>query len=282
MEKIVMTVAVGWVRKCKEVEELLIASDSRLCGGYRWDSCPKIMCLPRNDSAIVFAGDTGYAYPLMMQTYFASGETYQAMDRAIDISKFNGFLLSQINALQKEVYSKVWKDDINENEFLFGGYSWKMQCFRLWRYQYNRKRKEFENQEFKLNFEDKFGKIAFAGDAKGKLQKELIHMLKERYGENYEKFDGDGFGMEPFEALVSLLRKTTPEDTIGGPPQLVKVYRHMNCKPIGVYWPKKELDISKNRTLLGRKLFDKESCDFSFIDPDTCCVKKYYLEGINR
>lgn len=81
--------------------------------------------------------------------------------------------------------------------------------------------------------------------------------------------------MEPFEALVSLLRRTTPDATIGGPPQVVKIYRHMNCKPLGVYWPVKVGgEPFKNRTLLGRKLFDTEQYDFSFIDPDTCFSQK--------
>lgn len=270
-----MTVAVGWIRKYKNIEELIFASDSRLCGGYRWDSCPKIMCLPRNDCAIAFAGDTGYAYPLMMQAYFASGETHQAMDRAIDVVKFNGFLLSQINAMQAEVFSKAWDDDINENEFLFGGYSWATQSFRLWRYRYNKYNKLFEKQEFDSIFQNRFGKIVFAGDAKDRLIKELVNVLKEKYGDDYSAFNGEGFDMEPFEALVSLLRKTNSEDTIGGPPQLVKIYRHMNCKPMGVYWPKKVDDL-KNRTLLGRKLFDNEQCDFSFIDPDSCYSHKVF------
>lgn len=85
--------------------------------------------------------------------------------------------------------------------------------------------------------------------------------------------------MEPFEALVSLLQNLDPTDTIGGPPQLVKIYRHMNCKPIGVYWPKKEANTSKNRTLLGRKLFDTEQCDFSFIDPDSCYIHKLFVNN---
>lgn len=270
-----MTVAVGWIRKMEKTEELIIAADSRLCGGYRWDSCPKILTLPRNDVAIAFAGETGYAYPLMMQAYFASKETHQAMDRAIDIVKFNGFLLSQINAMQAEVYSKADKDDINENEFIVGGYSWMEQEFRLWRYRYSNHLHKFEKQEFEYSFQNRFGKIIFAGDAKKLLEKELVGILHNKYGIDYSAYDGKGFDMEPFEALVSILRKTTPEATIGGPPQLVKIYRHMNCKPLGVYWPKKELEnILKNRTLLGRKLFDTEQCDFSFIDPDTCFSKK--------
>ncbi len=270
-----MTVAVGWIRKMEKTEELIIASDSRLCGGYRWDSCPKILTLPRNDVAIAFAGETGYAYPLMMQAYFASGETHQARDRAIDLVKFNGFLLSQINTMQSEVYSKADNDDINENEFIVGGYSWMGQEFRLWRYRYNSYQKKFEKQEFDYSFENRFGKIIFAGDAKKRLVKELICILHNKYGTDYSAYDGKGFDMEPFEALVKLLRNTKPEDTIGGPPQLVKIYRHMNCKPLGVYWPEKiSENLLKNRTLLGRKLFDTEQCDFSFIDPDTCFSKK--------
>lgn len=78
-----MTVVVGWIREINDAQELIIASDSRLCGGYRWDNCPKILTFPRNDCAIAFAGEVGYAYPLMMQAYFASGETYQALLKRI-------------------------------------------------------------------------------------------------------------------------------------------------------------------------------------------------------
>lgn len=273
-----MTVAVGWIRRYKDIDELIIASDSRLCGGYRWDRCPKILCLPRNDCAIAFAGDIGYAYPLMMQAYFASGETHQAMDRALDVVKFNGFLLSQINAMQSDVKFKASDEDIYENEFIVGGYSWTYQDFKLWRYRYNVHAKRFDKQEFNSIFKGRFGKIVFAGDAKERLVKELISILQKRYNSDYSLFDGVGFNMEPFEALVSLLRKTTPGDTIGGPPQLVKIYRHMNCKPIGVYWPEKVDDLFANRTLLGRQLFPNEKCDFSFIDPDSCSSYKTFMQ----
>jgi len=274
-----MTVVAGWVRKISNGHELVIASDSRLCGGYRWDNCPKILTLPRNDCAIAFAGETGYAYPLMMQAYFASSETHQAMDRAIDVRDFNGFLYSQINAMQASVYMKADKDDINENEFVVGGYSWKEKQFRLWRYRYSKFNGAFEKQEFDTVYENKFGKIVFAGDAKGELDKELRSLLRERYGDDYSAFKGEGFDMEPFEALVRLLKKSTPTDTIGGAPQMVKIYEHMNAKPIGVYWPEKDsTNLYKNRTLLGRRLFDNEKCDFSFIDPDTCISGKIFAQ----
>mgnify|MGYP000962023504 FL=1 len=66
-----MTISVAWVRSVGKSEELVFASDSRLAFGARWDCCPKILALPRNDSAISFAGDTHYAYPVMLQAIAA-------------------------------------------------------------------------------------------------------------------------------------------------------------------------------------------------------------------
>ena len=58
---------------------------------------------------------------------------------------------------------------------------------------------------------------------------------------------------------------------------MIKSYQYMKVRPVGVYWPEKEDDY-KNRTLLGRKLFDYEDTNYWFIDPDTLktnpCVKR--------
>ncbi len=62
-----MTIAAAWVRKIHNCEELIFISDSRLCGGHRWDECPKLTTLPGDNCVLAFAGDTGYAYPMMMQ-----------------------------------------------------------------------------------------------------------------------------------------------------------------------------------------------------------------------
>ena len=53
-----MTIAASWVRKIHNCEELIFISDSRLCGGHRWDECPKLTTLPGNTCALAFAGDT--------------------------------------------------------------------------------------------------------------------------------------------------------------------------------------------------------------------------------
>jgi len=71
--------------------------------------------------------------------------------------------------------------------------------------------------------------------------------------------------MEPFEVLVEMIRsKKYP--TIGGPPQIIKIYRHSNYRPYGVYWPSKS---SGAVTLYGRTLLDYERHRFLALDPDT-------------
>ncbi len=62
-----MTLSVAWIRKVKNTEELVIATDSRLRWGRAWDCCPKIIPLVRQDSVLCFAGNTQYAYPMMVQ-----------------------------------------------------------------------------------------------------------------------------------------------------------------------------------------------------------------------
>ena len=76
--------------------------------------------------------------------------------------------------------------------------------------------------------------------------------------------------MEPFEALSEMLLDPDHEITIGGAPQLIKLYQYQTSRILGVYWPFMDIDnIYKNRTLLGRKLFEFEEVDYWFLDPKT-------------
>ena len=272
-----MTVAIGWIRKVNNCEEMLFASDSRLCGGYRWDECPKILPLQRSDCAICFAGDTAYSYPIMMQIYFAVGEVMRIRTRAMDITELNGYVLKHANHLAKSIYDEADHTNIFENEFLFGGYSWVDKKFKMWRYIYNKTDDQFQKDGKERNFERRFGHIFVIGDQKNNYVLRLREYMKNKYGDNFENYHGEKFDMEPFEVLRDMLKESTPHDTIGGAPQLVKVYQHMNARAVGVYWPKKEDDSFKNRKLMGRSMFDFEDTDYWFIDPETLrtnpCVK---------
>ena len=88
-----VTLSTLWLRKQGDVEELVIATDSRLTGGRAWDCCPKILVLPRSDSAICFAGDTDNAYPLLIQAANTVHMHPPALDRSMDLHDLRGHLV---------------------------------------------------------------------------------------------------------------------------------------------------------------------------------------------
>lgn len=273
-----MTIAAAWVRKVHECEELIFISDSRLCGGHRWDECPKLTTLPGDSCVLAFAGDTVYAYPVMMQIRQAMSGYRRIETRAMDITDINGHVMKHANHLINSVYDLADPDYIPDNEFIFGGYSWVEKKFKLWRYYYkkNERRLVKDGKPHRI-LANVNGNLVVIGDQCEKFKKELRYLLHERYGDRLEQNENVTLDMEPFEALCRMLKKVTKADTIGGAPQMIKTYQYMNSCPVGVYWPEKK-DTFSNRTLLGRRLFDYEDTEYWFIDPDTlytnACVKQ--------
>lgn len=272
-----MTIAAAWVRKIHNCEELIFISDSRLCGGHRWDECPKLTTLPGNNCVLAFAGDTGYAYPMMMQIKQAMSGYRRIETRAMDITDINGHVMNHANHLMSSVYDLADPDYVPDNEFIFGGYSWIEKKFKIWRYYYKQHEKAFAKDgkphRILTNVD---GHLVVIGDQRENFKKELRELLREKYGSASESGETFALDMEPFEALCRMLKKVSKSDTIGGAPQMIKAYQYMNSCPVGVYWPEKK-DVFSNRTLLGRKLFDYEDTEYWFIDPETLytnpCVK---------
>ena len=99
-----MTIAASWVRKVNNCEEMIFISDSRLCGGHRWDECPKLTTLPGSNCVLAFAGDTDYAYPMMMQIRQALSGYRRIETRAMDVTDMNGHVLNHVNHLMSAVY----------------------------------------------------------------------------------------------------------------------------------------------------------------------------------
>lgn len=84
----IMTIAIAWTRRIRDCEELVFASDSRLSGDGRiFDAAPKALTLSRNDCAIVFAGLTQDAFPMMLQFSLAVSSYGPARRRSIDLSE---------------------------------------------------------------------------------------------------------------------------------------------------------------------------------------------------
>ncbi len=272
-----MTIAASWVRKVNNCEELVFISDSRLCGGHRWDECPKLTTLPGNNCVLAFAGDTSYAYPMMMQIRQAMSGYCRIETRSMDITDINGHVLKHANHLMSSIYDLADPDYVPDNEFIFGGYSWIEKRFRIWRYYYDKGEKTLAKDGKPHRIISNIGgQFVAIGDKREEFKKELRLLLEEKYGPDINQLGELHLDMEPFEALCRMLKKASRADTIGGAPQMIKAYQYMNSCPVGVYWPKKVDDFS-NRTLLGRKMFNYEDTSYWFIDPDTLftspCIK---------
>jgi hypothetical protein len=257
-----MTISLAWIREVGTVKELILASDSRLCFGARWDCCPKILALPRNDSAICFSGDTMYAYPVMLQSVAAVAQHPRLLGRAMDIEDLKGHLLRVLNGMVSLIHDLPHgTDNKPDAKFLLGGWSWKRSAFKVWQFHYDSNLRQFAFRPSKrwtgLN-RDKM--LAFIGDYEPEFKTRLVELLKRK-----RKLETGGFDMEPLEVLRDMLRQPS-FDVIGGAPQVMKVYRNSTWMPYAVFWPSRSAgDVS----LLGRPLLDYEQSAYLVLDTDT-------------
>jgi hypothetical protein len=170
-------------------------------------------------------------------------------------------------------YMLSHKSDFEEPKvrFLFGGYSWDRKRFYLWHIHFDRNEQMFVGPEVRSWKGLKTPRIiSFIGDYNLEFRERLIALMQER-----KKFVNSYFDMEPFEVLRDMIRENDFE-YIGGPPQLLKVYEHMNRSPISVKWVINETEIN---TLLGRPLQEYEINNYPSIDPDTLKVDGGTLYG---
>lgn len=262
-----MTLAIAWVRSIRNTCELVVASDSRLRSGRAWDCCPKIMGLPRQDAAICFAGDTMYAYPMMLQVSNAVLMHQKTLSRAMDITDLNGHLLKVLNQMHSQIHDlpSTQEPDSPSVLFVLAGYSWRLNDFRIWEYWFRPEERKFLLKSATSHNRVTSGSKYFhlVGDHTREAATRLYEILRTR-----RKLKTGGLDMEPFEVLVEMIR-SNDYPTIGGPPQLIKIYRHANYVPHAVYWPSKA---SGTVALLGRTLFDFERHRFLTLDPDTLKV----------
>jgi hypothetical protein len=135
-------------------------------------------------------------------------------------------------------------------QFLFAGYSWIRKDFRIWTIYYSDKERRFAAREAKA-FGPRLRKAAFIGDWAKKVRTNLVRELAEGKGPAY---------LEPLRVLAMTLQSAEPPDTVGGPPQLVRITQHMNTRALCVRWKGKD-------TLFGRPLFDYENTDYWIVDP---------------
>jgi hypothetical protein len=259
-----MTLAVAWVREVGTGPELVFAADSRLRQGGAWDSCPKIFRLPRSDAVMAFAGETLWAYPIVLQTINDIDAFPPSRRRQSDLRVARGHALRVLNQMMTSGDAVSGGLHEPDTEFLFGGWSWEAQKFLLWRFHWSTNDHGFRHETQRPQ---RWGTVRFIGDRnKEDPERDLVGVAKQKlYALLDERGRVDGpLDMEPFEVLVEMLRSRSYE-TLGGPAQLLKVYRHMNAQFFGVAWPSAAGPV----TLAGRQLLEYEELDIPVLDPDS-------------
>lgn len=243
-----MTIAFTYIRNHVNPPELIIASDSRLSGGERWDSCRKIYPLRRGDSAIVFTGEIERFFPIISQVMsFCDGhkKNYSRAEPLPDL--FNKILLLA-NYLVKQISDlpKGLKFPTGNCTILLCGWNWSPKkgdsdCF-IKEMKYHPRLGTFVpmRKKFDQKNDYKKHKIIVIGDCVPRFWSEysqrasLLNVLD----------------MEPLDIFQKII--DLPDmDTIGGVVQAVKIYKHLNTLPILI-------SKSQCKYLYGRKLFNWE------------------------
>jgi hypothetical protein len=281
-----MTIAIAWIRRIADCEELVLATDSRLSGDGRvFDAAPKILTLERGDCAIAFAGITQDAFPMMMQLSLAIGAHAPSRRRSLDIPKLKTHALKIFTKMGSLITSDAQvkgnpPDQAPAAEFLFGGYSWVQKRFVLWNIKYSEVEKGYVATAARWAYfpqragglriramhrpraDELLGRIAFAGDQATVAEALFVEILNNKRLADKELSKID---MEPFEVIVKMLRDSKRSPSIGGAPQIAKVYQFLTAVPFPVYWPTKE---AGTRFLQGRPCLDYERLDVKVFDPD--------------
>jgi hypothetical protein len=296
-----MTISIAWTRKEHDVEQLVFASDSRISAGEKFDACPKMLALPRGDCGIAYAGTSGDALSMMLQLSLAIQSYPAAMKRSLELSALRTHALKIFNAMLKEIKLEQIKGNPSiqrtDASFLFGGYSWRRKDFEFWSFRYSKANNEFvtrrpmnlavdlETNTISTNSRSSgkhrpIGRIAFVGDQSRAAERIVIKRLNEKLRSDPKL---SRLHMEPLEAIRDLLRnrdlRNPPDkDSIGGPPQMMKVFQYSQTASFAFMWP--DSDGAIRPFLNGRPCLDYENLDIVCLDPDT--FDAVYMGGGKR
>ena len=177
-----MTLVAAWIRKTQDIEELVIASDSKLRFACAWDCCQKVFPLTRGDSVLCFAGNSLYAFPMINQLKNAISMNPKLNSRAADITDIRNYLIDVIQDMFDRVYDyaspTLREQDRKSFRFIFAGYSWKHSEYKLWTIHYQENIRKFSYRSIGLfPKEQNHGRIFhFIGD-RTELARERLNRL---------------------------------------------------------------------------------------------------------
>ncbi|MEV6659483.1 hypothetical protein [Nocardia fluminea] len=203
-------------------------------------------------------------------------------DRRTDLGNARGVLIDVFNSMRAEIkdhYLGNAGPGDPETQFLFGGFSWRAQEFLIWTLHYDLAADRFTFRPAtawagQVAGEPRRKLIAWIGDeaAVHDAKKSLISRLREA-----GKLDSGGFDMEPFEVLRDVIREGA-FDSIGGAPQVAKVYRSLQTQYFSVRWP----DVEGSLHAVGRRALSYEQFFLPEIDPDRPGVHSHTARVRNK
>lgn len=263
-----MTLIVAWIRRTPANEELVVACDSRLTGGLSLDHAPKLFPLERNDAVLAYCGPTVVAYPILLQIKASLDAHHETRTRVIDLVDLKSHIEKTIERLRVHIRDLPSQDGTDRSfKFLLAGYSWKYSQFRAWTFRYDSETGEFNAHSMPRNGHGfVFMSDVFENESEAKRQ--LILEIFQNPLKPVRNLD-----FEPLKVLLKFIQNDSIHD-IGGPPQIIKVYRHSNTLPINVLWPEdKHQDGLPIRTHqinhLGRPLLGYERTRLLTLDTNT-------------
>ncbi|OFX08708.1 MAG: hypothetical protein A2516_03355 [Alphaproteobacteria bacterium RIFOXYD12_FULL_60_8] len=254
-----MTIALSWVRKIANTEELVFVSDSRLTGGYRWDTAQKVFPLTGLNAVISFAGDTALTLPVIHQIRASCENHAGTQSGATDINVVRDHVLNIINHMRDDIKNAdplLLEGMDRSANFILGGMSFVTGTFSQRVLRYNKSVGAFTAFKPKKPGKGPGFSMCFSGD--------YYMDFHERLGRLCEQRGINKFNFEPLEVLIDMLNSGNDFPSIGGSPQLVKVYKHRNVLPYAFYWNHSD---QRKVHLFGRPFLNYEQTTLPIIDP---------------
>lgn len=264
-----MTLCLAWIREAGDNEELVFATDSTLTGGEKWNHGVKLFELPRTDCLICFAGQTLRAYPLILNLISTLKHNEELNDPALDINEVLKGIVTLFNELVNSIFDYpdgVAEEIGSEAKFLFGGWSWKENSFKIWRLYFSPEFKGFipvdETGVKKSKMRVAIGDPSEEGNDIAQIAdqkyRDLIHQLNR---------EDEQLDMEPLAVLVEMCLNKKIRD-VDGSVQIGKVYKSGTTEFFGVMWQ----SVLGKPHFLGKSYEKHNKPRVRYFDPGTCQV----------
>lgn len=227
-----MTLCVAWRRRVDSEDQLILATDSMITGGFEYPHGTKLLVFSRGDCGLCWEGSTAFTYS------FAENARVD-IDFSDSLAASDKPLFIVAERITKVVNS-LWRANLNDpssmfkNEelsFLFGGYCPRYKELQFWHIRQNEQLERFSAERRRLSI----GKPCFIGS--GRSHARAI-------------FDNEP-ELSPYQALLRVIEDSNIRD-VGGIPQLVTIDR-TGVEVIGVVKDGERYLFGRNLNSTGHK-----------------------------